>query len=102
MRFHIKTTVALLVLGAAGAGVYALGSHSQERERPHFRQAEVTRGDIVSVVNATGTVQPVLSVSVGSFVSGPIEELLVDFNQEVKKGDLLATIDPRIYKANVD
>ncbi len=42
-----------------------------------------------------------LSVKIGSFVSGPIEKLHVDFNQEVKKGDLLAEIDPRIYDAAV-
>jgi HlyD family secretion protein len=53
------------------------------------------------VRNATGTVQPVLSVHVGSFVSGPISELFVDFNQKVTEHMLLATIDPRIYKAAV-
>ncbi len=72
-----------------------------KRNRPHFREAEVTHGPIISVVNSTGTVKPVLSVAVGSFVSGPIESLHVDFNAEVKKGDLLAKIDPRVYDAAV-
>jgi HlyD family secretion protein len=53
------------------------------------------------VVNSTGEVKPVLSVSVGSFVSGPILELHVDFNDKVCKGQLLAEIDPRIFKASV-
>lgn len=60
----------------------------------------VTRGSLISVVNSTGNVKPKLQVSIGSFVSGPILELYCEFNQEVKKGDLLAKIDPRIYQAN--
>jgi len=61
----------------------------------------VSRGRIVFDVRATGEVKPVLSVLIGSFVSGPITDLNVDFNQEVKKGDLLARIDPRLYQAAV-
>mgnify|MGYP001348961690 CR=1 FL=1 len=49
------------------------------------------------VVNATGTVKPTKSVQIGSFVSGPIKDLFVEFNQEVKANDLLATIDPRLF-----
>jgi HlyD family secretion protein len=65
--------------------------------------ADVTRGDVVSVVNSTGTVKPVMSVQIGAFVSGPIdpEIPLVNFNQEVKKGDVLAKIDQRLYDADV-
>jgi HlyD family secretion protein len=63
--------------------------------------AEVTRGTIVTVVNSTGEVKPVLSIQVGSFVSGPIDKIHVDFNDEVKKGELLAEIDPVLFQANV-
>jgi HlyD family secretion protein len=102
MRFPIKTTVVLLVLGGAGAAAFpSVQAYWKERRRVQYRQAEVTRGHIITVVNSTGTVQPVLSVPVGSFVSGPIEQLNADFNQEVKKGDLLAKIDPRLIEANV-
>jgi HlyD family secretion protein len=90
-----------------------------EKNTPKWRTAEVAEGSIVSVVNSTGTIKPVLQVSIGSFVSGPIIEpkdadgnpildrngqpwRIADFNQEVKKGDLLAKIDPRIYQANHD
>lgn len=73
----------------------------EERNRQHFRTSEVTEGEIVAVVNSTGTVKPVLQVTIGSFVSGPIEELFVEFNQQVEKGEVLATIDPRLYAANV-
>ena len=59
-------------------------------------------GRIVRVVNCSGTVKPVLSVRVGAVVSGPVVGLFKDFNEEVKKGDLLAEIDPRLYQAAVD
>jgi HlyD family secretion protein len=59
------------------------------------------QGDLISVVNSTGTIQPVLSVQVGTFVSGPIESIEVDFNSRVKQGDTLAKIDTRTFKANV-
>lgn len=103
----MRTLLVLAALVVVGVGALAAGYHPARqwwarRSAPQWRTAEVTRGDIIAVVNATGTIKPVLQVSVGSFVSGPIEQLFVEFNQEVKKGDLLAKIDPRIYEANVD
>jgi len=89
-----------LIGGVAALSYNPLQRYWQERNRPDFRTAEVTRGSLESVVNATGTIQPVVSVQVGSFVSGPIIRLHVDFNDDVKQGDLLAEIDPRIYEAN--
>src|SRR5205085_1261122 len=79
-----------------------LRSYWKDRNRVTYRQVEVTRGPIVAVVTSTGTVQPVKSVSVGAFVSVPIERLYVDYNDVVKENQLLAKIDPRLYKANVD
>jgi HlyD family secretion protein len=69
---------------------------------PRFITANVSSGRVESVVNSTGTVKPVKSVTVGAFVSGPIAEIYVDFNSPVKKGDLLAKIDPRLLSAMVD
>ncbi|HEY2253220.1 MAG TPA: efflux RND transporter periplasmic adaptor subunit, partial [Planctomycetaceae bacterium] len=68
-----------------------------------WRTADVTRGRIVAVVNASGTVKPVRSLTIGSFVSGPIDPTapIAEFNQEVKAGDLLCKIDPRIHAANL-
>jgi HlyD family secretion protein len=54
------------------------------------------------VVNSTGTVKPVRSVSVGAFTSGPISEIYVDFNSRIKKGQMLARIDPKLARAAVD
>lgn len=157
MKRLLKICLILLLVGvvlaAVGAGVY-FGSvwglaYWKGKNRPKFRQAEVTRGEIVAVVNATGTIQPVLRVRIGSFVSGPID-VFVDYNDPVigkppeeetdgrldkeapletvgkaavytavyadedadegvdgaetspkPEPTLLATIDPRIYKANV-
>ena len=102
MKFLLKLIVILAVLGGVvvGGGVY-LKQVIAERNKPQFRTGEAIRGTIEITRNATGEVKPVLSLHVGSFVSGPIEELFVDFNDEVEKGELLATIDPRIYKAAV-
>lgn len=71
------------------------------RNRPVFQTASVSHGQIVAVINSTGTVKPVLQVTVGSFVSGPILDLLVEFNDQVEKNQILAKIDPRIYEAAV-
>ena len=104
----------MLVLALLGVGAYYGWQYYTSRNKPEFRTAEVVLGEITSVVNATGTVQPTLRVSVGSVVSGPIVKLNVDYNDEVKKVDdveelsaeekeerLLAKIDPRIYDAAV-
>ncbi|HEX4591189.1 MAG TPA: efflux RND transporter periplasmic adaptor subunit [Gemmataceae bacterium] len=94
-----------IVLGILVAGGWAIsvpaGAYFRERGRVSYREAEVSRGSVVAVVNSTGTVKPVQQVSVSTFVSGPIASIAVDFNDEVKKGDLLAVIDPRIYAAAV-
>ncbi len=103
MKFPVKTSIVLAVVAASGAAGYApLRTYWNDRHRPKYRQAEVTHGTIVAVVNSTGPVTPVKSVSVGAFVSGPIEKLHVDYNDEVTKGQLMAEIDPRLYQANVD
>ncbi len=118
IKFLLKLTLVLAllmaVLAGGGAAAYFGLRYWRARNKPEFRTAEAVRGEIVSVVNATGTVQPKLRVSVGSVVSGPIVKLNVDYNDVVKKVDdeeelspeekeerLLAEIDPRIYEAAV-
>ena len=61
-----------------------------------------SQGEIVQAVTATGTVNPVVTVQVGSYVSGPIVQMLCDFNTQVKKGQLCAKIDPRTYQNTLD
>ena len=66
-----------------------------------FQTAAVTRGPITQAVTATGTLNPVVNVQVGSQVSGNIQKLFVDFNSKVKAGDVVAQIDPALFKATV-
>ncbi len=103
MKLAIKLLLTILIAGAAGTAGYGPAiRHWKERRRVNWDTAKVIRGDVVQYVNSTGTVRPVLSVSVGSFVSGPIVELNVDFNDIVKKDQILAKIDPQLFKANVE
>jgi len=69
---------------------------------PKFRTEKVTRGTIVAAVTSTGTVNAVTTVLVGTQVSGTIKNLYVDFNSPVKKGQLIAQIDPATFEAQVD
>ncbi len=102
MRTLIKVVIILTVLGALGYfGTVAGLAWLAERNKPRFRVASVERGDLRITVNAAGQLEPTLSVKIGSFVSGPILELLADHNDEVKADQLLARIDPRIYIASV-
>ncbi len=89
----------LLVAMAAGGYVYFQG----ERKVPvRYRTQPVERGSVVSMVTATGTINPVVSVQVGSQVSGMIKSLHADFNSIVKAGDVVAVIDPEPFKARRD
>lgn len=93
--------VGVLVAGLAAASVRAK-SWMDQRLAPKYLTAKISRGRVETVVNSTGTVKPVLSVSVGAFTSGPISKVNVDFNSVVKKDDVLALIDPRLLQAMVD
>ncbi|MBC7362307.1 MAG: efflux RND transporter periplasmic adaptor subunit [Candidatus Aminicenantes bacterium] len=70
--------------------------------KPKYRTEKVSRGDIEAVVTATGTLNPVVLVQVGSQVSGRIEKIYVDFNSKVKKGDILAELDQSQLKAQIE
>jgi HlyD family secretion protein len=95
-----------MVLGVIAGGVAAAAAPVkawwQQRSAPHYLTAKVSRGRVETVVNSTGTVKPVRSVSVGAFASGPISEIYADFNSVVKKDMLLARIDPKLAKAALD
>lgn len=89
------------VLVAAGVG----GIFARRLFRaaaPAFETAAVERGTIQAFVTATGNLNPVVNVQVGSQVSGNIQALYADFNTKVKKGQLVAQIDPAIFQAQVD
>src|SRR5437868_6781440 len=72
------------------------------RAAPQHRTDAVTRGPIAETVNATGDVSAIITVNVGSQVSGIIDKLYVDFNSKVRKGQMLATLDPRLFQAQLE
>ena len=84
--------VVVAVLGAGGW--FGWKQFGGKDEAQKFRSAKVEKGPLIATVAATGILNPVVSVSVGSQVSGQIKELFADFNSEVKKGQLIARIDP--------
>ena len=67
-----------------------------------WRTTPVERGDIRVVISATGTLSATSTVTVGSQISGQVTDVRVDFNSPVKKGDVLAEIDPSTYQAQLD
>src|SRR5262249_31635237 len=90
--------VALVVGGAVWAYLYA-----QSRGNvPKYRTVKVERGPLTAAVSATGNLNAVITVQVGSQVSGQIKELRADFNTVVKRGQLIALIDPEIFEAKVN
>jgi HlyD family secretion protein len=88
-----------LVLIAAAAGAW--WTFKDRGAAPAYRTAPVTLGPLQATVAASGTVNPVAQVSVGTQVSGQIRDVLVDFNAEVKAGQLLARIDPETFEYRV-
>ncbi|HZM71248.1 MAG TPA: efflux RND transporter periplasmic adaptor subunit [Candidatus Cryosericum sp.] len=95
-----------LLVAAATLAVASLAWLALRRERakdePQYRLQAVDRGDIAMVVTATGTISAVTTVQIGSQVSGIIASLHADFNSPVTKGQLLATLDPTPFQAQVE
>ena len=87
-----------MILG--GVAVFAAFRFSRKTEAEYFTSS-VERGDIRQVVEATGTINPVTSVQVGSQVSGMISKLYVDFNSKVTRGQVIAEIDPKLFEGAV-
>jgi HlyD family secretion protein len=76
-------------------------SHSGSVDAPAYRTSAVERGDVVATVRAAGTVNALVTVEVGSQISGQVKELYVDFNSSVTQGQIIARIDPETYEAKV-
>ena len=88
-----------VVLGITGAAYWM---YAGKPDQPAFRLAKLERGALVAAVSATGTLNPVVSVQVGSQVSGQIKEIFVDYNSVVKQGDVIARIDPESFALRVN
>lgn len=96
-----RVILALVVLLIAGIGVYSYIKIKQGKKLV-YETEEITRGEIIALVSSTGTLSAVTTVDVGSQVSGTIQEVYVDFNDRVKKGDVLARIDPSLYETQLE
>ena len=97
-----KKAIAIAVLAVIlTAGAAAYGWWGARSAAPEYRFGKVERGAITAAISATGTVNPVTAVQVGSQVSGQIKEITVDFNSEVKKDQVIARIDPESFALRV-
>ena len=90
--------ILVVIAGVAGGTVYAMRDNGDTFE---YEQKEIQVGDVESVVNATGALEPVNTVIVGTEVSGQISELMVDFNDRVEQGQVIARLDPRTFEARL-
>jgi HlyD family secretion protein len=99
MRNTLLTIIALVLLGAGAHGYYR---YARKPEAPTITAARVTRGDLAETVGATGALQAVTTVQVGTQVSGTIQELNADFNSLVRKGQVLARLDPSLIQSQIE
>jgi HlyD family secretion protein len=96
----VKWTV-ILVATAVVVGGGILYFTGKDDAAPQYQTVTVTRGDIIQVVSATGTLNPVTNITVGSQISGIIQKLYVDWNSPVKANQIVAQLDPATYEASV-
>ena len=90
--------IILIVITITSVWLYS----KYNKKKKDYITTDVIYGDITQVVTATGEIMPVNTVNVGSQVSGTIEDIFVDYNSHVKKGDILLTIEPSVLKSSVD
>src|SRR5512145_3071266 len=96
-KVGLVSVLVVLLLGAGGFYWYSANGRA-----PAYRTTPVERGNLLATISATGTLNAVVTVQVGTQVSGTIQQLLVDFNSPVKKGMLIARIDPATFEAKVN
>jgi RND family efflux transporter, MFP subunit len=96
-----KFLVVTIVLLAVGL-TFWLSLSGKRNKEPKYRTEQIERGDITTTVTATGTLSALTTVQVGSQVSGIVSKIYVDYNTKVKKGQLLAELDPTSYQTQVD
>ena len=100
-KFGIKgILIALVIVSLLMWGI--AWAVTQYNKTPRYKVRKIKRTTITETVEASGTINPVTTVNIGSQVSGMISAIYVDFNSEVKKGQLLAQIDPSLFQAQVE
>jgi HlyD family secretion protein len=96
-----KLIIPLIIIAVLASVFLALRGIHISKDAPEYQFAEVKRGDFEILVSSTGTLNAVETVAVGAEVSGTIKKVYVDFNDKVKKGELLALVDPTVFEASV-
>jgi HlyD family secretion protein len=99
MRKILLLLVAVIIVGGGAYGYYR---YTQKIVPPTITTARVTQGDLAETVGATGALQAVTTVQVGTQVSGTIQELNADFNSLVRKGQVLARLDPSLIQSQIE
>jgi len=97
-----RIVLAVAALALLGAGWWYWNNRESEAAEGAYRTTPVERGGIRVAISATGTLSAISTVTVGSQISGQVTDVLVDFNSKVKKGDVLARIDPSTYEAQIE
>ena len=97
-KLLLRLIIILGILVSGGFLFYRI--YIRSNSDPKFRTVKVERGEISQVVTATGTINPVITVLVGSQVSGMIKTLYADFNSQVKEGQVVAQIDPALFESS--
>src|SRR5512147_3126944 len=98
MKKLIITLVVIAAIAASVGGYY----YTRPGPEPKISTAAVTRGDVIESVGATGTFEAITSVTIGSQVSGTIQELHADFNSIVSKGQVIARLDPAMIQTQIE
>ncbi len=100
-RIIKEITVSIILLGIVSGAIYYYKQRSTLLPEQMYRFQEVTKGDVVQTVSANGTLNPVTLISVGAQVSGRVSKLYVDFNDRVKKGQILLELDDALFAAQI-
>jgi HlyD family secretion protein len=98
-RSSLLAWLCTLLLAGAGVFLYLRFGAAKDAAPPKFDTARVDRGPLVAKITATGTLSALVTVQVGSQVSGRLQDIYADFNSTVKKGEVIAKIDPQLFSA---
>jgi HlyD family secretion protein len=98
----MRRLLIILIVAAAAVGVWVAAREGEASGAPEWRTTKVERDDLAVEVTATGALQPVTQVQVGTQVSGTVQDLFADFNSRVSKDQIVAQIDPASFRAKVE
>jgi len=102
MTLRRSLSIVVLIAVAAAAGFYFFPDWSGSRADPAYRTAKVDRGEIIATVSASGTINPITTVIVGSQLSGQVVEVLADYNSQVASGQVVARLNSDQIRAKLD